>query len=313
MKISVVIATRNRKEDLRNTIIAFQNQTYQNKEIIIVDNASEDGTKEMMENDFPEIEYLWLPDNIDIRAQNLAISMSSGDIIWRTDDDSNPETHDVFEKVVKIFEDNSDIHIIATEDIEVKSGNRIWDWYPYKVDKKNVPEKGYKSHMFHGTGAAIRKEVFEKVGGYWNFGHEEVEFCTRAILGGFNIRYFPNLRTLHYSSPSERFQTRRWLIFSNQLVRYNIKYFPLGMALSRIFWYMLLEFSTVLFRGVKFSAFAENLFRIPATMIHTYREERQTAKKEQIEDITLGTSAFKDVMKIYKHLFASFYKKILRK
>ena len=102
MKISVIIITRNRCNDLRNTISAYLKQTYSDKEVIVVDNGSNDGTKEMMNIEFPEIKYLWLPENFDIRSINIGIEMSSGDIIWRTDDDSYPEQPDAFEKVVNI-------------------------------------------------------------------------------------------------------------------------------------------------------------------------------------------------------------------
>lgn len=148
MKISVIIVTRNRKKDLKFTIENYLSQTYTNKEIIIVDNGSDDGTIQMMENDFPDINYTWLPDNFDIRSLNIAIAKSKGDILWRTDDDSFPEDKDAFKKVVDIFSKNDDIDIVCSEDIEVNDNYQIWEWYPYTVDKENVPEKGYQSHIF---------------------------------------------------------------------------------------------------------------------------------------------------------------------
>jgi len=55
MKISVVLITRNREEDVRRSLEGYLRQTYPNKEIIVVDNASTDGTREMMKNDYPNI------------------------------------------------------------------------------------------------------------------------------------------------------------------------------------------------------------------------------------------------------------------
>jgi GT2 family glycosyltransferase len=313
MKISVIIATKNRKVDLKNTIIAFKNQTYENKEIIVIDNASDDGTKEMMRQDFPEIQYMWLPDNIDILAQNIGISISNGDIIWRTDDDSYPEDVQAFEKVVQIFQNNSEIDIIATEDIEVRSGNLVYQWYPLPIDKNNIPDEGFVSNRFHGTGAAIKKEVFSKVGGFWEFGHEELEFSTQAIKAGFNIRYFPNIRVLHFSIPGGRNYSIRWLKLTNQLVRYYFKHFPLSSALIRSYMYVLFDFSTALFRGVKISALIENFFRVHATAIHTYREEYSPMDKETIEKVTLGISAFSEIKNFTAHILKSLKFKLFKK
>src|SRR5512133_4302984 len=145
--------------------------------------------------------------------------MSTGDIIWRTDSDSHPESTKAFQMAADIFSTQPDIHIISTEDIEVRKGNEPWNWYPLPCDKVNVPAEGYKANFFPGTGAAIKREVFNKIGGLWEFGFEELDFCTRAIVAGFNVRYFPNIRTLHYGSPQDRDNTNRWIWTSRQFMR----------------------------------------------------------------------------------------------
>lgn len=130
VKISVVIITNNRRGDLEISIPAFMRQTYRNFEIIVIDNASNDGTREMMAEKYPQIRYFRLPDNFDIRSINIGIDFSDGDIIWRTDCDSCPETPDEFQKVIDIFASHPEIDIIATAEVQVHNGGKIWDWYP---------------------------------------------------------------------------------------------------------------------------------------------------------------------------------------
>ena len=290
MRISAVIVTHDRKDDLRRSIGAYLKQTHPDTEIVVVDNASTDGTREMMENDFPDVKYLWLPDNFDIRAINIGVEMSTGDVIWRNDNDSNPETDDVFEKVNDIMEKHPDIHILAGEDIEVRSNYAIYEWYPKKVDKENVPEKGYKSHTLCGTGAAIRREVFDKIGGFWEFGFEEIEFCTRAIVADFNIRYFPNIRTLHYASPGNRNVGNRFVHMSKQYVRYTWKFFPFWRAAGRTIVFAFMQFLQAIGSRVPISSFFEAIFQAQATIIHTIRNERRVVPKDKLEDITLGVN-----------------------
>jgi len=301
MKFSVIIITRNRLKDLIFTINAYSQQTWE-KEIIVVDNTSDDGTKEYIPLHFKNVKYLWLPENFDIRSINIGIELSTGDVIWRTDDDSHPEDNDAFSKVAKLFNDNPDIDIICTEDIEVKSNYQIWDWYPLKVDKNNIPQKGFESNVFPGTGAGIRRKVYDKIGGFWEFGFEEIDFCTRAIINGFNVRYFPNIRTLHYSSPGNRNQSVRWVKISKQLIRYQWKYFPFMNALGRTILYFNVQFIEAIKKRLPISAIMEGLFGMISVAFGTFREERQVVPKEMIKRITLGVHPLKVQYVFYKNI-----------
>lgn len=300
MKISVIIVTKDRKNELITTIEGFKNQTYRDFEIIIVDNASTDGTKEMISNEYKDIKYLWLPDNFDIRSINIGIEMSDGDIIWRTDSDSNPETPDEFQKVIDIFQKNDDIDIICMEDIEVRKNYTVWQWYPLPHDKNNIPEKGYKSNVFAGTGAAIRRRVYDKIGGFWEFGFEEIDYCTRAILANFGVRYFPNIRVVHYATPSERQGDERWIRISNQFVRYNWKYFPFWQAMGRYIIIYPSQIVQVFTSRLKFITLCEGSLSMITTMLRTIRTERQVVPKDRIKDITIGTSLARNQYNYFK-------------
>lgn len=295
MKISVIIATRNRKDDIIETVNAFKNQSYENKEIIVIDNASTDGTKEMMAELFPEVEYRWLPDNIDILAQNYGRVISDGDIIWRTDSDSYPETDDVFEKVVEIFKNNDDIDLIACEEVLPKLNNAVWEWYPFKIDRVNVPDKGYPVNTFAGPGAAIRRRVFDKVGGFWEFGMEEIDFSTKAILAGFTLRYFPNIRVLHFASKNDRVVPDRWVKISSQYIRYIVKYFP-GW---RAFFYFVVIYKFQLIHGIALrvglSAWVECMGKMLAVALATKRNERRKISMDEYKKITMDISLIKNI------------------
>lgn len=304
LKVSVIIVTRNRREDLRDTLLSYQKQTYENKEIIVVDNGSNDGTIEMMKDDFPHLDYTWLPDNFDIRSLNIAVSRSSGDIIWRTDDDSYPEDSNAFANIVDLFNKHQDIDIVCSEDIEVRDNNRIWEWYPLKVDKNNIPEKGYKSNIFPGTGAGIRKKVFDKIGGFWEFGFEELDFCTRAILADFNIRYFPNIRTLHFASRNNRIADDRWVKINKQLIRYQWKYMPISKAFGRSLVFLLTATMEAIYKKVRFAAYMEGIFGMISVSFMAYRNERMPVPKSKMYDVTLGQSAARNQLLFYKSVIS---------
>jgi GT2 family glycosyltransferase len=290
VKISVIIATRNRKDDLKICLNGFLAQTYKNFEIIVIDNQSLDGTKEMMSAHYPNITYKWLPNNINILAQNLGRVISDGEIIWRTDSDAHPKDPDLFQKVIDTFNKFENIDIISTTEVQVRNNMREVDILPYEADLKNVPEDGYKLNNFMGAGAAIRRRVFDKIGGFWEFGMEEKDFCTRALLEDFQIRHFPNFHTLHYASSSDRDRSNRWIAINKQFFRYIWKYYPFFSAIHSSIWVVLTAFVEVLGGRIKLSAIFQALFSFPEVIISTIRNERLSLTKEEMKKITMGFS-----------------------
>ncbi len=301
MKISVVIVTYNRWEDLQVTLNAYLKQDYKNFEIIVIDNASTDGTRENLPKLFPDVRYLWLAENFEIRAMNIAMEMAKGEIIWRSDDDSHPLNDDCFSKIIDILQKNEDIHIIASDILVPKAGNNIIDWYPYEIDRENVPETGYKSHYFMGGGVAIRKKVYDKIGGFWGFGHEEADFATRAIIAGFNIRYFPNIISVHNVSPGGRESNWRWITMSRQLIRYQFKYFSFFRASYRASIIFLTRLLMAIYQRKKILVILEGVVAMFLQGLSTINNERQVVKgREKIKEITLGVGVLKTEWKFIK-------------
>lgn len=82
-KVTVCIPTYNRANTISNSIKSILNQSYDNIEILVVDNASTDNTKEVVEsfND-SRIKYLHFPDLLEVNYSFMrAISCSSNEIV----------------------------------------------------------------------------------------------------------------------------------------------------------------------------------------------------------------------------------------
>ncbi len=78
-KISVITVSYNRKDDLEKTIKSVVNQDYVNKEYIIIDGGSTDGTIEVIKNNIDKIDY-WISekDTGIYDAMNKGIKAASG-------------------------------------------------------------------------------------------------------------------------------------------------------------------------------------------------------------------------------------------
>jgi GT2 family glycosyltransferase len=289
MKVSVVIATINRREELRRTLEAYRRQTHRPLEQVVIDNGSTDGTREMMAADFPEVVYEWLEGNRGTAAINRGFARATGDTYWVSNNDSFPEDDDALARVVEILERHPDVDIIGSEDVEVADGHRIYDWHPRRVDKVHAPPDGYPTNLFHGTGAAIRRRVIERIGGFWDrFGYEEMDLCARAIKAGFHVRYVPAIRTLHFSSPRARVLADRWVLAATNMMRFTWRHLPLESALCRSAFY----YPYFLMQGVLIGAGPRDLIAVSAGMTRAAREacrgERQPIPRSRLRELTLG-------------------------
>lgn len=92
MELSVIIPTYNRKNNLIKTLKAFSQQSYQDFEMLIVDDGSTDGTEEMLKKlNLPlKIKYIFQHNQGPARARNLGIRQAKGKIIFFTGDDIIP-------------------------------------------------------------------------------------------------------------------------------------------------------------------------------------------------------------------------------
>jgi len=87
--VSIIIVNWNRKKDLEKCLGLVFEQDYKNKEIIVVDNNSDDGSVEMIRQKFPKTKILSNKENLGACiAKNNGIKLSKGEYIWFLDNDS---------------------------------------------------------------------------------------------------------------------------------------------------------------------------------------------------------------------------------
>ena len=94
-RICAVVVTFNRKALLEECLTELLNQTRRLDEIIVIDNASTDGTDKLMKAKFVDITYVKLPENIGGSGgfyEGMKLAYEKGhDWIWVMDDDAIPK------------------------------------------------------------------------------------------------------------------------------------------------------------------------------------------------------------------------------
>lgn len=232
-RVSVVLATRNRRAVLESCLERFVAQRGVAFEVIVVDNGSTDGTAEAITARFPDVVVVRLADNIGPLALNIGIERARGAYIFRSDDDAYPETETTLAEAAAFLDGHPDVDGLSGEFIDL--GRQHRPYYPHAFDPEAVAPDGLPIAAFIGVCALLRRQAVIDAGGFWDrFYYEEQDLATRMLAGGSIFRYVPWIRVVHLAAfdPSAG-RSERWLLQIEQISRYQWRYFPFWRALGR--------------------------------------------------------------------------------
>jgi len=128
--VSAVVVTHNRKSLVAGAILSVQNQTYDNIELIVVDDASNDGSRELLSElaDRDNFKYIYIqPDESKggNHARNLGILASKGEYVAFLDDDDEWLPDKIY-KQVEYMNVHPDCGVVACFNIvEFNFSNRF--------------------------------------------------------------------------------------------------------------------------------------------------------------------------------------------
>jgi len=284
--VSIVIITWNRKTDVLETVQTIYEQSYQNYEIVLVDNGSSDGTVEIVSQLHPKVKLVALDKNIGIAARNVGVEVSQGEIIFFLDSDASLGQESIA-NVVRKFRSEPKIGVINSKIVNAytKQLDNIAGW-SYSEKDKDDQDKEFLSFSFSEGGAAIRKKLFSEVGIFWEplfFGCEGFEYSLRVLDAGYDILYFPDSVVFHRTVQQSR-------ISGGQRDRLFLRNF-LSIYLVRFPWWMLgifmpLKIGASLVRGIRrgylrqiLSSLLEFVFQIPFLLKQRRPIRNETARR----------------------------------
>lgn len=154
--VSVVVTTKNEERVLKKLLSSIKAQTYQKTEIIVVDNASDDATKEVARN-FTNKVYDFGPERS--AQRNYGAKKAKGSFLLFLDADMEL-SRTVIEDCLKTATKDKDIGgVIIPEKSVAKS---FWE----KVKAFERSFYNLKGDTVTDAARFIKKEAFKKVGGY---------------------------------------------------------------------------------------------------------------------------------------------------
>ena len=234
--LSIVIVSLNIKDLLRKCLSSvFASESKINYEIFVVDNASSDGTPEMVSKEFPQVKVIKNKKNIGFGpANNIAMKKAKGKYTLLLNPDTEVINKNTLSQMVSWMDKNpktgiSTCALLNPDKTYQGSGGyfpslfRVFSWMFFLDDIPIVDRLIKPYHPMHAwsplykgegyfkekheqdwvTGAffLIRREVIEKVG-YFDEDYfayvEEVDYCFRTKKLRWEIYYLPKWEIIHY-------------------------------------------------------------------------------------------------------------------
>ncbi len=193
MKISIITITFNSAKTIQRALESVLSQTYPDIEHVIVDGASSDGTKEIIEayaKKHQNVRWISEPDKGIYNAINKGIRMATGDVIGFLHSDDVFFSPDSIGQIAAAFEDEK-VDVVYGDLQYCKGPKVVRRW---KSNDFNPCALKYGWMPPHPT-VYVRREVYQQVGEYdeWFRISADYDMMLRIFTAGYKSKYIPQV------------------------------------------------------------------------------------------------------------------------
>jgi GT2 family glycosyltransferase len=205
--VTVVVVSRNRRDELLATIPRHE------APVVLVDNASTDGSADAVRAAFPDVTVLALDRNLGAQGRTLGVARAGTPFVAFADDDSWWAPGDLA-RAVAIMRAHPGLAVLNAR-ILVGPGERL-DPVCTEMARSPLPTPpgvaGPALLGFVACAALVRTEAFEAVGGFdpvIRFPGEEERVALDLAAAGWQLAYVDEVTVHHHPSPLRRSPQRR--------------------------------------------------------------------------------------------------------
>ena len=280
---SVIIVTWNRKNDLAGAIDSVARQKGVEKEIIVIDNNSSDGTDHLIaeyQGKYPYIRYIRMNENTGVIApRNKGVIAAKGGIVFILDDDAELKEDEAFLKVASKFEETG-ADVITAKIINFHT--REDEGFMFAHNRIRYHDKSFFAVGFNGSSTFFRKYVFDKIGyfdeTFFRQG-EELDFSYRMSKAGLLTFYYPDVVIYHKANPHRQTSDLiNYFSFRNTLIGIwkNLPFLEaMAMSMMNVILYI-----GIAVRNLSFFFLLRSLFDFLLAIPYTMRNRRPLNRKE---------------------------------
>jgi GT2 family glycosyltransferase len=248
-KISIIIVSWNARGYLQDCLASIrETRGALVQEVIVVDNASSDGSPEMVVEKFPEVVLIRAGENLGFaRANNLGLRRASG--TWLALVNSDIVVHQgCLEKLADFLKNHSEVGLVGPKvfgpdgRVQMTCGRsptiwnsfceffllyRLFPRWKFFSGFQIPPEQHVRSaavEVLSGCLWFARREAVEKVGDLderFFFYAEDIDWCKRFREAGWKLMYVPEATVKHWGGGSSANAPLRYSI---EILRANLTY-----------------------------------------------------------------------------------------
>ncbi len=204
--LSIIIVNLNNKQLLKDCLYSIYQQTKKiSFEVIVIDNASTDGSVEMVKLSFPEAQVAANQENVGFaKANNQALALANARYALLLNNDTVVKDG-AFDKLVEFMDNHPRAgacgpRLLNPEGTIQRQGS--WLSRRFWLAKKPVTVD-----FVVGACLLVRKEVVDQVG-YLDenlfFYNEDLDWCLTIRKAGYKIYFLPEAEVIHFGGASSR-------------------------------------------------------------------------------------------------------------
>jgi GT2 family glycosyltransferase len=235
-KVSVVILTHNRARELMRSV-ELALALPERPPVIVVDNASVDGTARKLKDAFPQVKLVRVPFNIGAAARNIGVECTDTPYVAFSDDDTAWAAGSL-RMACDLLDFYPRIAAVTARVLIGREGRE--DPVSTLMSNSPLPSRGLPGPALLGflAGACVfRRTAFIDAGGYeprFFLGGEETLLAYDLAAAGWQMLYDKRLTVYHYPSAARDAKARQRLLARNALWVAWLRR-PLGVALRKTF------------------------------------------------------------------------------
>lgn len=203
---SVIVPAYNAAETLERLLVSLETQTFRDIEVIVVDDASTDGTERVVQG--RPVRYERLQQNMGpATARNRGAALAQGEWLVFTDADTEflPDTMECLDRVLR--GSGADALVGSYSHVPANSGfvpryKALWEYAVIDLGVKTDKRGLARISTWAPRPGVVRREAFENVGGFdtrfRGADLEDMELGYRLAAAGYRIYAAPALRIRHH-------------------------------------------------------------------------------------------------------------------
>lgn len=209
--VSIVIVSRNRRDELARAIASCFAQRGVSLEVLVIDDASEDDTSRMVAESFPHARLFTFASREGlIVRRNIGFREARGKFVMSLDDDAYFSEADTLRLACQLLNDDEQTAACALKYIE-----------PSCQSPKPAPRSGTRLRSYIGCSHIVRTDVARLLNGYPEFlvhQGEERDLCIRMLDQGWDIRFVDSPAIVHLCSVHRDRDRIGYYGYRNQLI-----------------------------------------------------------------------------------------------